>query len=207
MGKHLMVKVHIAKLNKLTESKVTEWTSWIVDETALVIPKRQGSWGIPIVSLQRKFIFDILVWFILKQHNVRINKVFAMRPGLAKKIEKVRISTYFEYPETNHHITENAWCIDNTDSWLSKRVHWHSIGESVNRGTTFDGCDYTVALDTGSAWAGLPITSIQMRVTQESKIHWQLAAPLNSRWMDLRQVHHGSVKAIPALDALDVEKA
>ena len=59
MGKLLLAKAHIAKLNKLTESKVTELSSSTVDETALAILKRQGSQGITIVSLQRKIIFDI----------------------------------------------------------------------------------------------------------------------------------------------------
>jgi len=59
MGKHLLAKAHIAKLNKLTESEVTEWTSSTVDETALAILKRQGSRGITIVRLQRKIRFDI----------------------------------------------------------------------------------------------------------------------------------------------------
>jgi len=59
MGKHLLAKAHIAKLNELTESEVTELTSSTVDETALAILKRQGSRGITIVSLQRKIIFDI----------------------------------------------------------------------------------------------------------------------------------------------------
>jgi len=59
MGKHLLAKAHIAKLNKVTESEVTELTSLTVDETALAILKRQGSRGITIVSLQRKTIFDI----------------------------------------------------------------------------------------------------------------------------------------------------
>jgi len=59
MGKNLLVKAHIAQLNELTESEVTELTSSTVDETALAIPKRQGSRGITIVSLQRKIIFDI----------------------------------------------------------------------------------------------------------------------------------------------------
>jgi len=36
-------KAHIAKLNELTESKVTELTSLTVDEQALAILKRQGS--------------------------------------------------------------------------------------------------------------------------------------------------------------------
>jgi len=59
MGKHLLAKAHIAKLNKLTESEVTELTSSTLDETALAILKRQGSRGITVVSLQRKMIFDI----------------------------------------------------------------------------------------------------------------------------------------------------
>jgi len=59
MGKHLLATVHIAKLNELTESEVTELTISTVDETALAILKRQGSCGITIVSLQRKTIFDI----------------------------------------------------------------------------------------------------------------------------------------------------
>jgi hypothetical protein len=59
MGKHLLAKAYIAKLNELTESEVTQLTSTTVDETALAIMKRQGSRGITIVSLQRKTIFDI----------------------------------------------------------------------------------------------------------------------------------------------------
>jgi hypothetical protein len=59
IGKHLLAKAHIAKLNELTESEVTELNSSTVDETALAILKRLGSRGISIVSLQRKIIFDI----------------------------------------------------------------------------------------------------------------------------------------------------
>jgi len=59
MGKQLLAKAHIGKFNKLTESEVIELTSSTVNETALAILKRQGSRGITIVSLQRKFIFDI----------------------------------------------------------------------------------------------------------------------------------------------------
>jgi hypothetical protein len=46
-----------------------------------------------------------------------------MRPGLAKIIEKVHISRYFESPETDLHMAENAWSIDYADTWTSKRVH------------------------------------------------------------------------------------
>jgi len=59
MGKHLLAKAHIAKLNELTEIEVTELTSSTVDETALAILKRQESRGITIVSFQRKIRFDI----------------------------------------------------------------------------------------------------------------------------------------------------
>jgi hypothetical protein len=59
MRKHLLAKAHIAKLNKFTESEVTELTSSTVDETALAILKRQGSRGITIVSVPRKMRVDI----------------------------------------------------------------------------------------------------------------------------------------------------
>jgi hypothetical protein len=59
MGKHFAAKAHITKLNELTESEVNEWTRTMVDETALAILMRHGSCGITIVSLQRKFIFEI----------------------------------------------------------------------------------------------------------------------------------------------------
>jgi len=58
-----------------------------------------------------------------KDSNARINKVSAMKPGLAKRIEKVRISRYFESAETDLHVAENACCIDYTDTWSSKQVH------------------------------------------------------------------------------------
>jgi len=59
MGKHLLGKAHIAKLNKLKESEVTELTSSTVNEAALAILKRQGSRGITIVSSQRKCVVNI----------------------------------------------------------------------------------------------------------------------------------------------------
>jgi len=61
MGKQLLAKAHIAKLNEFTESVVTELTSWTVDETVLAILKRQGTRGITILSSQRKMRFDIHV--------------------------------------------------------------------------------------------------------------------------------------------------
>jgi len=61
MRTHLLAKAHIAKLNELTESEVTEWTSSTADETALAILKREGSLGITIVRFQRRIRFDIQV--------------------------------------------------------------------------------------------------------------------------------------------------
>jgi len=58
-----------------------------------------------------------------KEGNAQINKVLAIMRGLAKIIENVHISMYFESPETNLHIAENACCIDQADTWSSKRVH------------------------------------------------------------------------------------
>jgi len=55
-----------------------------------------------------------------KEGNARINKVSAMKPGLAKIIEKVRMSWYFESPEADFHIAENACCIDYVDTWSPK---------------------------------------------------------------------------------------
>jgi hypothetical protein len=61
MGKHLVAKPYIAKLHELTGLNVTKLSSSMVDKTALRILKRQGSTEVTIVSLQRKFIFDIQV--------------------------------------------------------------------------------------------------------------------------------------------------
>jgi len=57
-----------------------------------------------------------------KESNARINKMSAIRPGLVMIIEKVRISGYFENPETDFHIAENAGGVDYADTWSLKRV-------------------------------------------------------------------------------------
>jgi hypothetical protein len=58
-----------------------------------------------------------------KEGNARINLVSAMRPGLAKIIEKVCSSTYFESAETDLHIAENASRINYPDTSSSKQVY------------------------------------------------------------------------------------
>ena len=55
-----------------------------------------------------------------KEGNARINKVSAMKPGLAKIIEKVCISRYSEDSETDHHIAANASCVYSVDTCSSK---------------------------------------------------------------------------------------
>jgi hypothetical protein len=47
-----------------------------------------------------------------KEGDPRISKVSAMRPVLAKMIENICISRYFENPETDLHIAENGAYID-----------------------------------------------------------------------------------------------
>jgi len=59
MGKHLLSKAHIVKLNESTESENPQLTCSTVDATALGILNRLGSQGIILVCWQRKFIFDI----------------------------------------------------------------------------------------------------------------------------------------------------
>jgi len=58
MGKHMLAKAHIAKLNTLTESDITELTSSTVDETPYATLQSQRSQVIKVVSLQKKIIFD-----------------------------------------------------------------------------------------------------------------------------------------------------
>jgi len=142
-----------------------------------------------------------------KRGNARINKVSAIRPGLAKIIEKLRISSHFGRPETDHHIAENACCVEYADTWLSKRDSRLSKCQSTNHSTTNHGFENMVVYDTRVAGASLPITRFQLRVAQKSKIQWLAATFHNTGWMDDHQVRHGCFGAISILDAVDVEKA
>jgi len=83
-----------------------------------------------------------------KEGNARINKVSAMRPGLAKIIDKVHTSGYFESPETDLHTAENACCIDYANTWSSKRVHSLSNSQSLYRSSTDYGCEDKLKLKT-----------------------------------------------------------
>jgi len=138
--------------------------------------------------------------------NARINKVSAKIPGLAKIIGKVRISWYFESPETDLHIAENAWCIDYAHIRSSKLVNWLSKSQSPYCRTTDYGFEDTLELYTGVTWAGLPITGIHPWVASKPKIHLILATVHNSRWMDDCEVCHWSIEAIPILDPVNVQE-
>jgi len=142
-----------------------------------------------------------------KGGNARINKVSAMTPGLARIIEKVRISRYFESPETDLHIAENACWIDYTDTWCSKWVYRLTESQSLHRGITNYGCEDTLELDTGVAWASLPNTRIHPRVAPKSKLQWLPATLCNPGWMDHCQASRGHFEAIPILDPVDIEEA
>jgi len=110
-----------------------------------------------------------------KECNAWINKVSAMKPGLPMIIGKVPISTYFEYPKTNLHKSESMCCIVCTGTWLSKRVHWLSNRQSVDRSTTNYVFEVKVKLHTGVAWVGQPIKRIHLWVAQLLNIPWLLA--------------------------------
>jgi len=99
-----------------------------------------------------------------KEGNARINKVSAMRSGLAKIIEKVQISTYFETAETDLHNAENACCINYANTWSSTRVYSLSKSHGPDCRTTYYGCEATLELATGVARRHLPITWIHTRV-------------------------------------------
>jgi len=139
--------------------------------------------------------------------NARIKKVSAMRPGLAKIIEKVRTSRYFESPGIDLHKAENACCIDYANTWSLKRVHCLSKSQSPYCSTCVDECEDTLELNIVVAWAGLPIAGIHIRVASTSTIEWIPATLHNSEWMDHCKVCDGSVEAVPILDPVDVDEA
>jgi len=99
-----------------------------------------------------------------KEGKARINKVSAMRPGLAKIIEKVCISWPCERPDTDIHITEIACCINFNDTWSLEQVHWLSKSQCPTPSTTYYGCENTVEFDTEVASVSLPIMRIHPQV-------------------------------------------
>jgi len=141
-----------------------------------------------------------------REVDARINKVSGMKPGLAKIIYKVLISWYFESPEIDLHIAENACSIDYADTWSSKQVHWLSKSRCPHCGTPDYGCEDRLKLNTGVTRARVPIMGIHTRVALKSKIHWLPVTFHNSRLMDHCQICNGSIEVISILDHLDVEE-
>jgi len=78
--------------------------------------------------------------WLRKEGNARINMVSAVRSGLATIFEKVRISWYFESPEADLQIADNASCIIYADTWSPKRVHWLTKSQSPHCCTSNCGC-------------------------------------------------------------------
>jgi len=142
-----------------------------------------------------------------KEGNTRINKVSAMKPGLANIIEKVHISSYFESHEIDLHIAENDCSINYAETWSSKRVHWLSKSQTSHHSTTNAGYEGTVELNTWVARARLPITGIHTHVAPTSKIDSIPATFHNSRWVDHCEVHHGNIETISIMHPVDVKEA
>jgi hypothetical protein len=107
MGKHLLAKAPIAKLNKLTESEVTELTSSTVDEISLVILKRQASQGITIVSWLRQIIFDIMVVPYWPEWLTKRFKL-AAKDFESSEFHQDRWNRYLMLPFVSAHIPWNA---------------------------------------------------------------------------------------------------
>jgi len=139
--------------------------------------------------------------------NARINKVSAMRPGLAKIIEKLCIAWYLQCPEADLHMTENACCINCANTWSPKRGYWLSKSQCLHWSSSDYGCEVTLELYTGIARVRLSCTEIHTRVASRPKLQWIPATIHNSGWMDDCQVSHGSIEAISILDPPDVKEA
>jgi len=139
--------------------------------------------------------------------NARINEVLAMRPDLAKIIEKKRMSGSSAYPQTNFHIAVTTSCLDYADTWSSKLVHWLSNSHSPNPSTVQYTCEERVEFDDGFTWVSLPITRIHIQLAQACNIGWIPTTLHNTREMDHRVVRTGSIMAIPVLDSVAVAKA
>ena len=142
-----------------------------------------------------------------KEGNARINKVSVMRPGLAKLLEKVHISWYFESPEADLHKAENGCGINYVNTWSQKRVYWLSNSQSPHCSTSDYGCEDTLDLYSGVAHASLPLMGILPQVASEPKICWIVATIHNWGWVDDCQICHGSIEAMSILDPLVVQEA
>jgi len=108
MGKHFLANAHLARLNAVTYSEVIVLNSSTVIETALAILKRQGSWGITIVSSQRELKFDI--------------QFQPSRPRWQTKCSKL-VSKEFEWSEFH----KDRWNCSLMFGYISDYIPWNAI--------------------------------------------------------------------------------
>ena len=108
MRKHLLARALVTKVKKLTESDVCESPSSKVVEIAFKILKRYGCWGITIVSLQRKFIFDIQHIEYWSKWQTKCSKM----PGKhydTSRLHKATWNRYLRLGFVSLHIPWNSW--------------------------------------------------------------------------------------------------
>ena len=133
--------------------------------------------------------------------------MWVITPGFSKIIEMLCIARYFESPYPDHHIAVNAYSIDYTNSWSSKRILSQSTSHSTHRNTIQYWFEHIVDFDTGVLWERLPIPRIHRWVAQEFKIQRFPAALHNTGQMYHPQLCHGYFMAILVLDTVHVEEA
>jgi len=126
---------------------------------------------------------------------------------VCKLCEKVCVSRWFENPQPEYDVAAKACCNDYTDTGPSKRVHWQSNIQSINRSTSNYRCEDMAQLNIEDGWASLLIIRIHLQVAEESKIVKIPAAPHDTGRMDHWEVHHGSCHSILIMGPVDVESA
>jgi len=99
-----------------------------------------------------------------KEGNVRITKMLAMWPHMAKLIEKVPIWRNIESPETDLHIAVNGCSIDYAGTGSLKQVHSLSKCQITSHITTNNGCENMQKFITGAASVSLPIMLVHPQV-------------------------------------------
>jgi len=146
MGKQLLAKAHIAKLNELTVSEVTESTSMTVNETALAILKRQGSRRITIVSLQRKIIFDIELDSHWPKWQTKHSKL-AANDFETSKFHQDTWNRYLMLGFVSAHIPGNA--ISTLElRWSCKALHNDIVLQSATALSNICRREYVLTVDT-----------------------------------------------------------
>jgi hypothetical protein len=129
-----------------------------------------------------------------------------MRPGLSQIMETICIWRYFQSPETDCYIAENACCIDYADTCSLKRVHCLSKRASLHRWSTYYWCEDTFDLDPWVACASQLIMRIHPLVAPKSTIEWLPATLHNTAAMDHCEVRHGRFDLIVIIDPVKVDE-